>query len=87
MHSIRILELQCHRFNIYRKGTSLLKKYITSSLQTCSINKYSTDSLSTGTENRQFKAAVLQPKKQNLTIETLVLPDVIEEKNQYDGMV
>lgn len=33
-------------------------------------------------ESDQFKAAVLHPKKQNLTIDTLVLPE-----NAADGMV
>lgn len=76
MHSFR---LQCHRINFYRKGTSLLKKCVRSSI-TNIYKQYSTTS--TGIEHEQFKAAVLHPKKQNLTVETLVLPETAA-----DGMV
>lgn len=44
--------------------------------------KYSTEISATGIEDEQFKAAVLHPKKQNLTVETLVLPETAA-----DGMV
>lgn len=78
MHSFR---LQCHRINFYRKRTSLLEKCVRLSI-TNSCKQYSTETSSTGIEHEQFKAAVLHPKKQNLTVETLVLPETAA-----DGMV
>lgn len=81
MHSFR---LQCQQFKLHRCATNLLQKFVQTSIKTCCVN-YSTAELSsapTNIENQQFKAAVLQPKKQNLTLETLVLPE-----KAADGMV
>lgn len=81
MHSIR---LQCHQFKLHRCATNLLQKFVQTSIKTCCAN-YSTAEVSAPTnnlENQQFKAAVLQPKKQNLTLETLMLPE-----KAADGMV
>lgn len=81
MHSIR---LQCQQFKLHRCATNLFQKYVQTSIKTGCVN-YSTAELSASTnnvENQQFKAAVLQPKKQNLTLETLMLPE-----KAADGMV
>lgn len=77
MHSLR---LQCSRFNLYRNTFSLLEKYAKPSITSCCSN-FSTV-LSNLDEADQFKAAVLHPKKQNLTVDTLVLPETAA-----DGMV
>lgn len=77
MHSLR---LQCCRLNLYRNSFSLLKKYSKPSITSC-CSKFSTQ-LSNLDEADQFRAAVLHPKKQNLTVETLVLPETAA-----DGMV
>lgn len=77
MHSLR---WQCQRLNFYRNATSLLEKYVKSAIKTCYSN-YSTQTFSEKATD-QFKAAVLHPKKQNLTVETLVLPEAAA-----DGMV
>lgn len=58
-----------------------MKKCVRSSI-TNIYKQYSTETTSTGIEHEQFKAAVLHPKKQNLTVETLVLPETAA-----DGMV
>lgn len=81
MHSIR---LQCQQFKLHRCASNLLQKFVQTSIKTCCVN-HSTAEVSASTnniENQQFKAAVLQPKKQNLTLETLVLPE-----KAADGMV
>lgn len=81
MHSFR---LQCQQFKLHRCATNLLQKFVQTSIKTCCVN-YSTTEVSSAPnnfENQQFKAAVLQPKKQNLTLETLVLPE-----KAADGMV
>lgn len=70
MHS---LQLQCRRLNIYRNASCLLKKYVKSSIRTCYSN-YSTAAVDIN-DVEQFRAAVLHPKKQNLCVETLVLPE------------
>lgn len=82
MHSIR---LQCQQFKLHRCATNLLNKFVQTPIKTCCVNYTTEVSPSTTTiniENQQFKAAVLQPKKQNLTLETLVLPE-----KAADGMV
>lgn len=79
MHSFR---LQCQQFKLHRCGANLLKKFVQTSIKTCCVNYYSREISSDSIENQQFKAAVLYPKKQNLTLETLVLPD-----KAADGMV
>lgn len=77
MHAIR---LQCHRFNFHRNFTGLLEKYVKTSIKSGCLNYTTTDP--NLNEAEQFKAAVLHPKKQNLTVETLVLPE-----KAADGMV
>lgn len=81
MHSIR---LQCQQFKLHRCAANLVQKFVQTSIKSGCVN-YSTAEVSAATnniENQQFKAAVLQPKKQNLTLETLVLPE-----RAADGMV
>lgn len=65
MHSIRLCVRPPH---LYRTLTSLLTKQTKSSLNAF----YSSSNIP---ETDQFKAAVLHPKKQNLTVESLVLTD------------
>lgn len=74
MNSFR---LPYRKLNIYRNAFCLLENYVKSSIKT----SYSTEAANIN-DAEQFKAAVLQPKKQNLTIETLVLPEVAD-----NGMV
>lgn len=77
MHSFRL------QFKLHRCGTSLFKNFVQTSIKTCCVNHSTGISpSSTNIENQQFKAAVLHPKKQNLTLETLVLPE-----KAADGMV
>lgn len=71
MHSLRLC---CRRIQYYRNTTCLLENHVKSLVKTRCSN-YSTESLKID-EVDQFKAAVLHPKKQNLTIETLVLPEI-----------
>lgn len=82
MHSIR---LQCQQYKLHRCAANLLRKFVQTSIKTSCAN-YSTAQVAAASTNnvetQQFKAAVLQPKKQNLTLETLVLPE-----KAADGMV
>lgn len=82
MHSIR---LQCQQFKLHRCAANLLQKFVQTSIKTSCAN-CSTAAVSAPTNSidnqQQFKAAVLQPKKQHLTLETLVLPE-----RAADGMV
>lgn len=79
MHSLR---LQCQRLHFYRNASILLEKCVNlTSIKNCYSN-YCTAAISNLDETDQFKAAVLHPKKQNLSIETLVLPE-----STADGMV
>lgn len=80
MHSFR---LQCQQFKLHRCAgvANLLKTIVQPSIKTHYIN-YSSEISSTNIECQQFKAAVLHPKKTNLTLETLVLPE-----KAADGMV
>lgn len=68
------MRLHYHRSYLYRQ----LSQYLVKNVKTrtfCSTNA--------ATEtNEQFRAAVLHPKKTNLSVETLILPDAIA-----DGMV
>lgn len=75
------LRQQCRPFNLYQNGTRILNKFVQPSIRALFVN-YSTEISPTVTESQQFKAAVLHPKKQNLTVETLVLPE-----KAADGMV
>lgn len=85
MHSFR---LQCQQFKLHRCATNLLNKFVQTSIKTCCRTFSATEipatttTAATNIENQQFKAAVLHPKKQNLTLETLVLPE-----KAADGMV
>lgn len=69
-----------HRLNLYRNTYFLLEKYVKPTIAKCYSN-FPIESANLEVAD-QFKAAVLHPKKQNLTIETLVLPETAA-----DGMV
>lgn len=71
MHSFRLC---CRRINFVRNTTCLLENHVKPLVKTSCLSNYSTESPKID-EADQFKAAVLHPKKQNLTIETLVLPE------------
>ncbi|XP_031621650.1 quinone oxidoreductase-like protein 2 homolog [Contarinia nasturtii] len=77
MHTLR---LQCQRLNLYQSASHLLEKYVKTSISACRSNLTTKSPNLDDTE--QFKAAVLHPKKTNLSIETLVLPETAA-----DGMV
>lgn len=48
-------------------------------LRNCAFYSETKASISDSNETSQFKAAVLHPKKHNLTIETMILPQTAEE--------
>lgn len=81
MHAIR---LHCHRINFHSNVVRLLKNHVEPSIKNVYLNYSTTPPPPSPNINDadQFKAAVLHPKKQNLTVETLVLPDTAA-----DGMV
>lgn len=55
----------------------MIKK--STALRNCAFYSETKTSIPNSNETSQFKAAVLHPKKHNLTIETMVLPQSAEE--------
>lgn len=77
MHSLRLLS-NCSM--LYRQLSILLEKNVKQNFSSFYSSKEATET--NINEAEQFKAAVLHPKKSNLNVETLVLPNTIA-----DGMV